>query len=81
MSPKLCRKVIFYKTYFEDFFVEQKQKVKDKIIWTIGLIEEIEKVPEKYLKHITSTGVVYMKLEFSLEVIFLEYFAFLTKAN
>jgi len=50
MSPKKCRKVIFYKTYFEEFFVKQKQKVKDKIIWTIGLIEEIEKVPEKYLK-------------------------------
>lgn len=59
MSPKKYRSVIFYKIYFEDFFVEQQQNVKDKIIWTIELIEEIKKVPVKYLKHITSTEGLY----------------------
>ena len=69
MSPKKCRKVIFYKTYFEEFFVKQKQKVKDKIIWTIGLIEEIEKVPEKYLKYITSTeGLYEIRVQFGNEI-------------
>ena len=49
------RKVIFYKNYFEDFFIAQKQKVKDKIIWTFDLIEELQRVPETYLKHIENT--------------------------
>ncbi len=44
------RTVTFYKSYFEDFFSSQRQKVKDKIIWTLKLIEEIQQVPETYLK-------------------------------
>jgi len=42
----------FYKDYFSEFFVKQREKVKEKIIWTFDLIEEIQKVPETYLKHI-----------------------------
>jgi hypothetical protein len=49
------RKIIFYKDYFEAFFIKQRKKVKDKIIWTFELIEEIQKVPEIYLKHIEDT--------------------------
>ena len=49
------RTVIFYKDYFTDFFVRQRQKVKDKIIWTLDLIEQLEKVPETYLKHLEAT--------------------------
>lgn len=44
------RTVITYKDYFENFFVKQRQKVKDKIIWTLDLIEEIDRVPETYLQ-------------------------------
>lgn len=53
------RKIIFYKSYFEDFFVLLNDKVKSKIIWTLELIEEIEKVPETYLKHIENTNGLY----------------------
>jgi len=35
--------------------VKQRQKVKDKIIWTFDLIEEIDRVPETYLKHMDDT--------------------------
>ena len=49
------RTIIFYKDYFEEFFVKQRDKVKDKIIWTLELIEEVHNVPETYLKHITKT--------------------------
>jgi phage-related protein len=69
MSPHKYRKVIFYKTYFEDFFVKQKQNVKDKIIWTIGLIEELQRVPKKYLKHIISTDGLYeIRVQFGSEI-------------
>jgi phage-related protein len=53
------RTVITYKNYFEDFFVKQKSKVQDKIIWTFDLIEEIPRVPETYLKHLENTDGLY----------------------
>lgn len=54
-KKKKQRAIIFYKSYFDDFFREQKQKVKDKIIWTFDLIEELQRVPETYLKHLENT--------------------------
>ena len=53
------RTIIFYKDYFEKFFVKQRQKVKDKIIWTFDLIENLPRVPELYLKHIENTDGLY----------------------
>ena len=49
------RTIVTYKDYFENFFVKQRRKVKDKIIWTFDLIEEIDRVPESYLKHLDGT--------------------------
>ncbi len=54
-SEQKYRTVIFYKDYFEKFFIRQNKKVKNKIIWTLELIEDLERVPERYLKHIEST--------------------------
>jgi len=53
------RTIIFFKDYFQKFFVKQKDKVKDKIIWTFDLIEELPRVPETYLKHIENTNGLY----------------------
>ena len=53
------RTIKVYKDYFEKFFVEQRQKVKDKIIWTFRLIEDVKQVPETYLKHIIGTDGLY----------------------
>ena len=53
------REVFFYKDYFESFYQKQKEKVQEKIIWTFDLIEEVENVPEKYLKHLTRTDGLY----------------------
>ena len=49
------RQVVFYGEYFLDFYNKQTQKVRERIDWTIGLIEDLELVPEKYLKHLTGT--------------------------
>ncbi|MFH1005362.1 MAG: type II toxin-antitoxin system RelE/ParE family toxin [Bacteroidota bacterium] len=49
------RIIIFYKNYFQEFFIKQQDKVKDKFIWTFNLIEELQRVPETYLKHIKNT--------------------------
>jgi phage-related protein len=53
------RKITFYKNYFQVFFDTLPQKVKDKIIWTFDLIEELHRVPETYLKHIENTHGLY----------------------
>lgn len=58
MSKKV-RTVIFFKDYFESFFVKQNEKVQRKVIWTINLIEEIQNIPETYLKHIKGTDGLY----------------------
>ncbi|MGV3538964.1 MAG: type II toxin-antitoxin system RelE/ParE family toxin [Rufibacter sp.] len=52
---KKHRNIIFFKEYFEEFFIKQRDKVKDKIIWTFDLIENLPRVPETYLKHIENT--------------------------
>ena len=60
MTPKpKFRTIIFYKHYLEDFFLKQRSKVKDKIIWTLEVIEDIQRVPETYLKHIENTDGLY----------------------
>lgn len=58
--PQLKVRTVFaYKTYFSDFFVRQRLKVRDKIIWTIWIIEHLEQVPEEYLKHLEGTDGLY----------------------
>lgn len=42
-----------------EFFIKQREKVQDKITWTLELIEQLEKVPETYLKHIENTNGLY----------------------
>ena len=53
------RTITFYKDYFETFLSVQRQKVKDKIIWTLKLIEEVDRVPETYLKHLAGKDGLY----------------------
>jgi phage-related protein len=53
------RRIIFYREYFQEFFIKQRDKIKDKIIWTFDLIEELPRVPETYLKHIDNTDGLY----------------------
>lgn len=53
------RTVVFYKDYFKVFFSNQREKVQKKIIWTLELIQELDKVPETYLKHLENTDGLY----------------------
>ena len=49
------RQIIFYGDDFWDFYHKQDQKVKKKINWTLGVIKDLEMIPEKYFKHIVGT--------------------------
>lgn len=50
------REVVTYKKYFEDFFREQPQKVKDKIIKVLDIVERIDRIPATYFKYIEGTN-------------------------
>ena len=68
-SKRRYRTAIFYKDYFEKFFIKQTEKVKAKIIWTIELIEELERVPDVYLKHLESTeGLYEIRIKLSTDI-------------
>ena len=58
-KKKKHRKVRFYKNYFQDFFSKQNKKVKAKIVWTLDLVEDLQRVPETYLKHLEKTDGLY----------------------
>lgn len=52
LKDQKYRYVETFQDHFEKFFVKQDQKVKNKIIWTLELIEDIEIVPKLYLDNI-----------------------------
>lgn len=56
---KQVRQIIYYKHYFEEFFNEQTEKVKDKIDEVLFLITIVDRVPAKFLQHIEGTNGLY----------------------
>jgi len=74
------RTIIFYKGYFQEFFVKQRDKVKNKIIWTLELLEDIQKVPETYLKHIENTdGLFEIRIQLGSDIF--RIFCFFDRGN
>ena len=55
MDQKQIREIIFFGDHYWDLYKKQSLKVKQKINWTIGLLQYLEIIPEKYLKHIEET--------------------------
>ncbi len=55
----MVRKVEFHKSYFIDFYVKQPKKVQAKIEYVLALIKQVDRVPEKFLKHLTGTDGIY----------------------
>lgn len=49
------RTAFYYKNYFFDFYNLQRPRVRNKILKTIKLIEDLRIVPDKFLKYITDT--------------------------
>ncbi|MGV8994493.1 MAG: type II toxin-antitoxin system RelE/ParE family toxin [Flavobacterium sp.] len=53
------RQIFFFKDYFRKFYESQNQKVQEKIIWTLKIVEEIDRVPEIYLKYLKNSNGIY----------------------
>ena len=64
MNEKIVRQIFYYKDYYLDFYEGLKPEVKKKFNWTLQLLMTLERVPEKYFKHITgSTGLFEIRVE------------------
>lgn len=64
MDDQFIRDIFYYKRYYLDFFDTLKPEVRKKFNWTLQLIATVDKVPEKYFKHITgSTGLFEIRVE------------------
>ena len=64
MQKKFIRDIFYFEDYYIDFYEELKPEVKKKFNWTLELIATLDRVPEKYFKHITgSTGLYEIRVE------------------
>jgi len=62
-------KIIFFETYFIEFYQKQNNKVKGKIQYAFELLEQVERVPEKFLKHLTGTNGLYeIRIEYQSNI-------------
>lgn len=53
------RELFFFKHYFESFYNSLDEKVQSKILWTFRLVEDLDRIPEQYLKHLKNTSGLY----------------------
>jgi len=53
------RGLYFYKDYFNEFYSDQPTKVQKKILWTLRVIEDLDRIPEIYFKHLEGTDGLY----------------------
>lgn len=63
------RKIIFYENHFIEFYQKQDQKVKVKIQYVFELIKQVERIPEKFLKHLAGTDGLYeIRIEYQSNI-------------
>lgn len=53
------RNLFFYKDYFRNFYDGQTWKVQKKILWTLEIVETLDRIPEIYFKHLEDTDGLY----------------------
>lgn len=53
------REIIFHEHYFKEFYIKASESVKEKIGYVFRIIKTVDKVSEKFLKHIEGTQGLY----------------------
>jgi len=56
VSENFIRDIFYYKDYYPDFYSKLKPEAKKKFNWTLQLIATLDRVPDKYFKHLTNTS-------------------------
>jgi phage-related protein len=66
---RIERQIIFHRQYFLDFYLEQNYKVQAKFDYVFRVIRTVDKIPEKFLKHIEGTNGLYeIRIEVSSNI-------------
>lgn len=74
------REIEYYENYYLDFFEKLKPEVKKKFNWTLQLVSTIDRVPEKYFKHLTnSSGIYEVRVDYGSDIY--RVFSFFDKGN
>lgn len=80
MNKDFLREIFYYEDYYLDFFQTLKPEVKKKFNWTLQLIATVERIPEKYFKHMTnSSGIFEIRVEVGTNIY--RVFSFFDKGN
>ena len=65
----MIRKIIFFQNHFIEFYQKQNKKVKGKIQYVFEIIKQVERVPEKFLKHLSGTDGLYeIRIEYQSNI-------------
>jgi phage-related protein len=59
VKENFIRDIFYYENYYLDFFNKLRPEVKKKFNWTLQLIATLDRIPEKYFKHLTGTSGLY----------------------
>ncbi len=63
------RKLIFFKRYFQEFFDQQTDRVKEKFDYVFYLITIAERIPNKFFRRIIGTDGLYeIRIEFESNI-------------
>lgn len=63
------RQIIFFEHYFTEFYLEQTEKVQEKIEYVFKVLKTVRNVPKKFLDHMTGTnGLCEIRIEFESNI-------------
>lgn len=59
VSMEKVRQIKLFKSYFKDFYIAQKQSVRDKINFVLKLVETQRMIPKKFFRLLEATDGIY----------------------
>ena len=66
---KTERQIIFYKHYFTEFYLLQTKRVQEKIEFVFKILRTVDRVPKKFLEHLSDTDGLYeIRVEVGSEI-------------
>ena len=55
----MIREIRFYKNYFIDFYISLDSSTREKIEYVFKVIRTVDRIPEKFFKHLEGTDGLY----------------------
>ena len=63
------RHIIFHEHYFINFYLEQTEKVQEKIEYVLNILKTVQNIPKKFFEHIAGTDGLYeIRIEFESNI-------------